>query len=235
MVRKEEIEKLVKEKILLIGEAGTGKTYNAVRVAGYLSERGQKVTYIDPEFGAERELLRLTDAQLENIDLRVCPEWGQFKEAIRERTDCYIKIVDGLSEAIELFRRYLEAKFTAQGFYVVSDKEFEIKDPDTFLLPWASFPKVYDEMKYILYEMLQHDYQVLATMHPLRASDAKQELEQSIKRKFDTVIEMRRSEGDSVNWYAVVRKNRGREDAQMNINIKPESILSLFKRKFEGE
>jgi len=233
VVRKEEIEKLIKEKILLIGEAGSGKTFNAVQIAGYLSEKGQKVMYVDPEYGAERELLKLTDAQLENIELRVCPEWMQFKEVIQEDADCYIKIIDGLSEALELFRRYLESKFVAQGFYVAGDTEFTIKDPDTFMLPWNSYPKVYDEARGVVYKLLRHDYQILATMHPLKASDTKRELEQSIKRKFDTVIEMRRSEGDTIKWYAVVKKNRGREDTQMNANIKPESILSMFKRKFE--
>ena len=154
MVKKEEIEKLIKEKILLVGEAGSGKTYNAVEIAGYLSEKGQKVMYIDPEFGAERELLKLTDAQLENIELKVCPEWVQFKEVISEDTDCYIKIIDGLSEALELFRRYLESKFIAQGFYLVGDKEFEIKDPDTFMLPWNTYPKVYDETRGVVYRLL---------------------------------------------------------------------------------
>ena len=235
MVKKEEIEKLTKEKILLIGEAGSGKTYNTVQIAGYLSEKGQKVVYVDPEYGAERELLKLTDAQLENIDLKVCPEWIEFRDAIcEEDAGCYIKIIDGLSEAIELFRRYLISKFISQGFYIAGDKEYDIKDIDTFMLPWNSYPKVYDEARNTVYELLRHSYNILATMHPFKASDTKLELEQSIKRKFDTVIETRRSEGDNIVWYAIVRKNRGREDTQMNANIKPESILSMFKRKFEG-
>jgi len=221
---------------LLYGDAGTGKTYSAVQLAKMLSIEGRRVIFIDPEFGAEKELLKLSDKELQNIELKITPDWVTFRDAVLSDDDCYIKIIDGLSEGLELFKRHLMKKFIAQGFFIIGEKEFPIKDLDTFTLPWGSYPKLYDEVKSIVYIILQHKYYILATMHPLKASEGKAELGQDIQRKFDTVLEMRRKEGDTINWYAIIKKNRGREDTTTNAVVKtPDIVLNTFKKKLEDE
>ncbi|RLE49111.1 MAG: hypothetical protein DRJ18_00275 [Candidatus Methanomethylicota archaeon] len=213
MVTLQEIKRYIKEKILLVGNSGTGKTYCCVKIAVELSKLGHNVVYIDPEFGSQREFLRYTDDELANIDLRVVDSWTEFKNAVLEPSKCTLKIVDGLSEVINLHQKYLMDKWFAQGYVDIGDKRVEIKDPDSFRFPWNLYPTLYDEVRHIIYELLyNHSYHFLMTMHPLQGTEAKERLQEDLFRKFDCVIELRRLEGDTPNWEAIIRKNRGKED-----------------------
>ena len=118
----EELNKYIKEKVLFIGNSGVGKTYQCVQTAKFLAENGKKVIFIDPEFGAERELRNLGkewfDKYGDNLELLVTPDWKSFRQAALDETECFIKIIDGIKEAMELFKDYLEQKFIAQGYYL---------------------------------------------------------------------------------------------------------------------
>jgi len=236
MVKREELQKLIKEKILLVGEAGSGKTYTSVKLAEFIASHGYTVIYIDPEYGAERELLNLSDDALDHIELIVAKTWPELKNAIEQNNKCFIKIVDSFSDALEHYKRYLESKFIAQGYYLIGEKEISIKDPDTFKLPWQSYSKLYDAFRDCVFTMLEHDYHILTTMHPLKGTDTKESLQQDIFRKYDTVIETRRAEGDTVKWYGVVKKNRGREDETLfvKINDVANTLIKLFEKRLGG-
>lgn len=231
MVTKKELRGLIKEKVLLVGNAGTGKTYAAVKVASALSESELKVVFIDPEWGSNKELERLTDSQLENIDLKITPRWELYKDAVLSNDSCYLKVVDGISEGVNLYRKFLEERFVTQGFYNIGEKTFEIKDPSTFVLPWNFYARIYDSVRDMIYEMLEHDYHILVTMHYIGDSDAKKSLEQDIYRKVDSVLQMERtsSEGKPA-WFSMVRKNRGRDDFGI-VNVKDVSTPVIERLK----
>jgi len=81
MVKVDAVKKMVKNKVLLYGDSGTGKTHCALKVAFLFSENGKKVCYVDPEFGTQREIVELAangkigDEHLENVTMFVTPRW----------------------------------------------------------------------------------------------------------------------------------------------------------------
>jgi len=213
MVKKEELMKKIKEKILLRGQTGVGKTYTAVRLAEFVASRGYKVVYIDPEWGAERELELLDDEVLENIELRIVPEWKSFKYECLKNDTCFLKVVDGLSEGFELALRFLEERYERLGYYVVQDKEIQIRDRDSFVLPYMAYPKVYSGVKEIVHNLVKHSYHIICTAHPFKETATQQALEQAIFRKFDTIIDLEKRESmtpPSIEYVAFLKKHRGK-------------------------
>jgi len=165
----------------------------------------------------------------------ITPDWKSFKHAVLEEKECFIKIVDGIKEAMELFKDYLEQKFIAQGYYIVEKNPIEIKDPDTFSLPYVMYPKLYDEVKNLIYELLrmEHNYHILVTSHWFGESDAKERLQEDIFRKFDTVIELKASKEETPTWWAIIHKNRGREKAGVSNVIRgnlTEKLLTIWQK-----
>ena len=231
MVKRDALKKYIKEKVLLYGDTDTGKTYTAVKLSEFLVQQGKSVVFIDPEFGSHRELVKLPDEILEGIDLRVVRTYPEFRDACLEDSDCFLKIVDGLSEGMEIHKRFLEDKFIAQGEYVVGEKSFKIQDKDTFTLPWQTYAKLYDDLKGVVYRAIQHRYHFVMTMHPFKATETKTELMQSIMRKFDTVLELRRDETSEggVNRYGVIKKNRGTDVSNCVLSDVAEVLINKFK------
>lgn len=213
MVKRTELEAKIKEKILLMGDSGVGKTYTCTKIAKLVAGAGKKVVYIDPEYGAERELEGLTDAELEMIELKIVPRWEMIKPAIEANDDCFLKIVDGISEVFDASMHYLEQRFLAQGKYVVGDKEQVIHDKETFVLPFVSYPKVYEDVKIACTKLIEQKPHILCTAHPFGSSDARQRLAESIYRRFDTVLDLRIQTTSipvpSSSYVALCKKHRG--------------------------
>uniref|UniRef100_A0A6M3XLL3 Putative ATPase domain containing protein n=1 Tax=viral metagenome TaxID=1070528 RepID=A0A6M3XLL3_9ZZZZ len=243
MVSVEELKKMIKEKTLLIGESATGKTFIASEVAIALAGLGKDIIYIDTEYGCQKEFLRLSttgDKVLDKVDLRVKVRFDELFDSILEEGNCFLKIVDGLDELIRMNKEYLEDKFSQAGFYVMGEKTFDVKDKETFVLPWNFYPKVYGNAIDSIYKMLKHDYHILVTMKSLGETDAKKHVEDVIKAKFDTVIEtkkvLRSMEGSggviqTPLWYGTIIKNRGRENETSNVVTKNihKALIDRFK------
>jgi len=240
LVKREELEQMIKEKILLIGDSGTGKTYTSVKVAEFVAEAGRKVVYIDPDVGAERELELLSDEALENIELKVTTDWLSTKHAIMSEDACFLKVLDGLGSVFEQAKVYLVDRFLAQRYYVVGDKELEIKHKETFTLPWASYPKVYDDVRMAVHNLcIKQKPHVICTMHAWGESEARQRLTEDIYRKFDTVIDLRRTPVSQplpgIVYDAVLRKHRGRPiTAKAVLEKHVEQLRKLFGRRMKG-
>lgn len=214
MVKRSELETKIKEKILLTGGTGVGKTHTAVKIAEFVAEHGRRVVFIDTEYGAERELELLSDEVLENIELRVTPSWEMLKGAVFSNDDCFLKIVDGLSAVFELNKAFVEDRFVARGRYMVGEKEIEITDRAVFTLPWQSYPKVYDSVRSVCRELVEQKPHIICTHHPFGESETKMRLTEDIARKFDTILELRRTPvtqpKPAIRYEAVLRKHRGR-------------------------
>ena len=223
MVKRSELENKIKEKILLIGDSATGKTYTVAKVAGYVAGNGKKVVLIDPEYGAERELELLPDDILENIELRVTPDWLKTKEALEKPdADCFLKMLDGLGDVFEQSMTYLNERFLGQGYYSAGDAEKEIKHKETFVFPWSAYPKVYDDVrKTVRMLCLKQAPHIICTMHSFGEAETRQRLTEDIYRKFDTTITLRREIVDYTDtvtreqtkkfeYQAILNKHRGK-------------------------
>jgi len=240
MVKREELLSKIKEKILLIGDTGVGKTYTAVRIAEYVASHGKPVVFIDPERGAERELELLDDNALEHIELRDCPDWESLKRAIWSRDDgAFLKILDGLSEAFIASRLWLEDRYIAHGKYMVGEAEVEIKDREVFTLPWQGYPKVYDAIRKICHELVRQRPHILVTMHSFGTTATKESLEADVFRKFDTILELRRRVSQTppaIVYDAVLKKHRGRPfEAYVAFSGYVDKLIKLFGRRLGEE
>lgn len=213
MVKRSELEAKIKEKILLTGGTGVGKTFTSVRIAEHVVKAGKSVVYVDPEFGCERELELLSDEVLDKIDLKITPEWKGFKYEVLKDQRCFLKIVDGLSEAYSLAKFFLIDRFVRTGKYMIGESEKEIKDKDTFTLPWESYPKVYDGLREICQALMKQRSHMICTMHLFEETKTKKKLEEDIFRKFDTVIDLSKTldmtSGD-LTYGAHLIKHRGK-------------------------
>ena len=245
------LKKKVKNKVLLRGESGTGKTHCALRVSFLFSESGKRVCYVDPEWGCQKEILELynagaiSDEHIENIEIYITPKWKSEKEEVREldegvylggfvnvfdRLDGDLIVIDSMSELMNIHKRYLEQKFISQGYYIPKEKEVEIKDPDTFTLPFQHYTKIYDELVGMVYKLLMRRGHMLCTMHPIGDSDSRKRVEQNIDRKFDTIIELYSTvENNEKTWFGIVKKNRGK-DVVARISKVDEKLVEMFRK-----
>lgn len=214
MVKRSELEAKIKEKILLSGNSGSGKTYTAVKIAKLVAETGRKVTFIDPEHGAERELELLSDEVLENIDLKITPRWEMLRSAIESKDDAFLKILDGLSEVFELCKHFLEQRYISRGKYIAGEKEISITDPQVFVLPWVGYPKVYSEVLASCRKLVEQKPHMVVTMHDFGETDARRRLTENVYRKFDTVLELKVQTATlpvpMASYMAQCRKHRGK-------------------------
>jgi len=139
-------------------------------------------------------------------------------------------VIDSMNEIMAIHKKYLEDKFIAQGFYIPKENVVEIKDPDTFSLPFQFYNKIYDEMLSVIYDMLQTNSHMLCTMHPIGDTDTKKRVQSEIDRKFDTIIELSVTiEENKKVWYGVVVKNRGK-DIVVRIADVDKKLIDMFSR-----
>jgi hypothetical protein len=255
-MKREELHGNVREKFLFDGLSSTGKTWMALNITKLYAMNGKKCVFIDPEDGVQRELDSgifddLTDEQLGRIEivhandietyLKYMFGWVVEKHAgtqtvpFQHGVDYDLKVCDGLMTELEQFKYRLTQKFVKQGYYVQGERQFQISNPDTFTLPYAFYSKVYDQLREGVNMMMTHSYDLVATTHPFKTTDAHKALEQSIYARFDSVIKLNKMimpQGTPV-WNATIIKNRGREAVdKSNILEDTSSLLMYFIKKF---
>lgn len=236
MVKRSELEARIKEKILLTADSGSGKTYTAVKAAKLVAENGKKVVFIDPEYGAERELELLSDEVLENIELKITPRWEMLKIAIEAKDECFLKIVDGLSEVFESCKFYIEQRNLARGTYTAGDTVKDIVDRETYTLGWVEYPKVYSEVLASCRKLVEQKPHIICTTHSFGETPSNKKLTENVYRKFDTVLELVKQSATlplpSVNYLAICRKHRGKSiSGAGRVPSHIEQVERLFKRR----
>jgi len=254
-MNREDLEKSVKEKILFEGLSGEGKTFMSMIIAKIYAMNNKKVIYIDPDHGTDRSLKTifgdLTDEQLNNIQMVYATDIetylkymigyteekhiGSQKLEIKHGVDCDLKVCDGLTTEIEIYKTRLTQKFINQEYYEIGGTRFSIRDPTTFVLPYQFYAKLYDQIKEALVIMLSHNYDIICTMHPLKDTEAQKSLEQSIYQKFDSVIRLNKTllPTGKPKWDAKIIKNRGRESPdKSNVMDDVFVLFKYFMKKF---
>lgn len=254
-MKREDLGRHVKEKFLFEGLSGVGKTNIAIKVVKLYTMNNKKILYIDPEHGTDRDVEKLftdlKDEELANIELihatnietylKYMTGWIDEKQVgsqtvkFHHGVDYDLKVCDGITTGIELHKTQLTQKFLKQGFYEIKEVRFPISSPDLFVLPWSTYSKLYDSVRESLVTMLDHKYDVICTMHPLKQTEAHQALTQSIYQKFDSVIKLNKMllSNGTPKWDATIVKNRGRENVNTTNKIDDSNlILNYFIKKF---
>lgn len=255
-MKREDLKGNVREKFLYVGRFATGKTYLALIVAKLYAMNGKKVLYIDPEDGTQREIEAgifndLTDEELSRIEivhtntieecLKHVNGWeedlsiGSQINIVKHGNDCDLKIFDGLSAEMEMYKYDMVQDFIKQGFYTIGDTVFKIKNPDLFTLPYQHYNKLYDQLRDVILTLMKHKFDIICTTNPFKESSAQQMLEQFIYGKFDTVVELNKSlQSKGIpKWDGVVEKNRGRERPDKeNTIISARPLIVYFIKKF---
>lgn len=251
----EDLKKNIKEKFLFDAPSGCGKTNLSLKIAKIYAMNDKKIIYIDSEKGTDRDLEKifgdLTKEQLNNIQLinatnintyiKYMYGWEEDKSIgtqvniIQHGLDCDLKVLDGIGTEMELFKTKLSQRFQDQGFYTIGDKRFEISNKETFVLPFNFYAKVYDQIKEALVVMLDHKYDIIATLHPLKDTKAQMQLKECIYQKFDSIIRLNKeisSEGFP-KWNGTILKNRGKESPDKSNTLESiDPILKYFINKF---
>lgn len=245
----------IKEKLLLEGLTSTGKTLLAMKVAKIYALNNKKILYIDVEHGTDREKKKvfgdLTDPELGRIEivhatdidtlLKAMLGWTEEKQVgsqtvqIEHYRDYDLKIVDDLVSEIDLYKAKLTQRFIKQGHYEIGGTTFKIPNPDTFILPFNFYARIYDQIKEALVIMLNGNFDLLCTMHPLKETESQQNLQQAIYMKFDSVVRLQKIllPTGFPKWSAMVVKNRGRESPEnSNVLDNIEPLLAYFATKF---
>lgn len=255
-MKREDLDSDINEKLLFEGSSGTGKTWLSMNIAKIYSIAGKKVLYIDPEKGtnkAKKKIFNnLTDEELDKITvisatnieiyMKYMLGWRETKQVgsqtveFNHGNDFDVKICDGLTTNIELFKTKLTQKFVKQGFYTVSEKNFPINNPELFTLPFQFYAKMYDSLKDSLNIMLDYPFDIIASMHPLKETEGQKELRESIFQKFDSILRLNKIVLSTGNpkWTATILKNRGRESPSMSNQLDDTSSLYMyFIKKFD--
>jgi len=253
-MKQEDLKKNIKEKMLLESPSGAGKTNLALKITKIYAMNNKRVLYIDPEHGTDRDLKMfgdLTPKELENIELihatnvdtyiKYMYGWSEDKSIGPQRnivqygTNYDLKVCDGLGTEIELYKAKLSQKFQAQGYYEIGGKRFDIINKDTWVLPYQFYGKLYDQIKEALVVMLDHKYDIIATLHPLKQTESQQELQQSFYQKFDSVVRLHKQllANGHPRWSATTVKNRGRESPEKSNHMDTvDPLIVWFINKF---
>ncbi len=254
-MRREDLDTDIKEKMLFEGLSGTGKSNISMKIAKIYAMNDKKVIYIDPEAGTDKDKKKifedLTNKELENIELikatnietylKYMLGWKEDKSIgsqiniIQHGLNCDLKICDGLTTEIELYKTKLSRKFQSQGYYEIGGKRFDINNKDTWILPYQFYAKLYDQIKEALIEMLDHEYDIIATMHPLKQTEGQQDLQQHIYGKFDSVIRLNKQllPTGFPRWNGTIVKNRGRESPDKSNTLDSfDPVIIYFIKKF---
>ncbi len=254
-MRREDFNKNIKEKMLFEGPSGTGKTKLSMIITSIYAMNNKKVLYIDPEKGTDKDSEKtfgcLTDKELENIEmvyatnidiyLKYMFGWTEDKSIgsqiniIQHGLNYDLKVCDGLGTEIELYKTKLSRKFQEQEYYEIGGKRFEINNKDTWVLPYQFYGKLYDQIKEAIVVMLDHKYDIIATMHPLKQTEGQQDLQQHIYGKFDSVIRLNKQVLPTgfPRWNGTIVKNRGRESPdKSNILESFDPMIVYFIKKF---
>lgn len=254
-MKKEDIGKNVKEKFLFEGLTSSGKTNISLKIAKLYLLNDKRVVFIDPEHGADRDIEvlfnDLTDEQLERFELisatnietylKYMLGWTEERRTANELIkiehglNCDLKVCDGLVAEIGLYKARLTQKFLKQGYYTIGDKNFTISNPETFVLPYNFYGKLYDQIVEALIVMMDHKYDIICTTHPFKETESQQALEQIIYAKFDSVIRLNKLTltMGTPKWTATIIKNRGKEAPnKTNVLDTVDPILKYFIKKF---
>jgi len=231
MVTKDELHKSYKIKVLLKGGSGTGKTFCAVKSAGYVADRGFKVLYLDYEKGSIKELLELSDDTLQNIIHEDFCDYKTMVNAlntnIKEEKDLKLVVIDPMP-LVEIARLSAADAFLDQGYYYIGEKRVEISNKETFDLRGYMYQLPNSWVLRFLTNITIFNQDVICTL----ATPNKYETDYD--GKFDVVFDCYNAwVGNNIFYKAIPKKMRGVDLSNFPAIDNPhKKLLEAFEKKY---
>jgi len=216
---------MFKLKGLFYGKAGAGKTYCALTTALHFAKQGYKVLYLDLENGTDKAIVDLAvsgkveigevSESVVNVIINgntlkilktlkwIDTEYVVYSDTINKYD---LVVLDGISEVFNQKRDFIELDAKRKKRFISPQGGIhEVKDPETFVLPFFMYPPIYDDTAQVVRHLtLKTKPHVIMTLRESEGeSSTKQKFEQDIFALFDFVFHVQSPE------LAYVKKIRG--------------------------
>lgn len=233
MVSDEELDKLIKIRILLKGPSGSGKTYGAVKVCEYVANKGE-VLFLDSEVGGAREIKKLGGEIKKNIHYRQFENFQELTERIAEFKDraeqIKLMVIDPM-HLVEICRVSAKNAFFKEGSYFIGEKKVNITNKDTFDLRGYMYQVPNTWVFEFLNAIANAKQDVVCTL----MTPNKYDVERPIDGKFDYIFETytEYDNNDKLIFKAIPKKLRGAEsqDSKPITNV-GNLLVNMFKVKY---
>jgi len=186
-MKKEELLKNYRIKILLEADSGAGKTYACVKCAEAVSLNNKKVLYLDVDEGATLELLNLSDEVLENITYINIDNYSDLYKILKHKAEnYYLVIIDMLYPHLKDWaRHHVREALLKQGYYYLGEKKVPITNPETFDLRGFMYSLANNKEKEIFIILRKLKPHIICTAYPLDDDKKNQ-----IRGYFDIVLQI---------------------------------------------
>ena len=223
-MKKAELLKRLKLKILLVGDSGAGKTYTSVQIARAVAEKGGKVLYLDVDDGAVLELMNLPDEVLENIDHENVKDFPHLVNSLRKASQYNLIVIDMIWPHLRQWaREYAKKLYLAQGYYWIGEKKVPIDNPETFTLRGFMYQLPNEKEQEVLHMLRIADAHIVATAYP-EQDDAIRNL---LYGKFDIVLQLYNTAQGRIAKVVKVRANPQLEGKIMQNHV--QALANKFK------
>lgn len=213
-----DIKSFAKQKFLLVGDTGTGKTRTAVELAVEFARAGKTVRYIDTEEGAVNEFISIFEElygsldkgieELGNkIDYRLAIKPNELIEALKDATNYDLLVLDSYYPLVQdNIRLYVRDLYLQQGYYKIGEKKIPIENPETFTLSGFMYQLANEFEKKIMEKLLESRTNVIFTTKPI--PEEKSDKRNWLYGFFDVVLHLYKT--NSGEHLAKVIKIRGK-------------------------
>lgn len=228
-MKREELIKKKKRKVLLRGGTGVGKSYTIVRAAEAVASKGGKVLILDTQRGCVDHLEKLNDEVLQNIEHRDCFRFEDMQQGALSNEYDMIAI-DLLSSKQFMARLRAKEKILSQGWYMIGEKKIVIENPETYMLSGFSY-MIPNEWEIKLMESL-----IQNRAHVICASCFNQDFEkepgvgENLDGYFDLVLKLYYEDREGKREYkAIIAKNRiNPEKEGLTLSDPAQAMAKLF-------
>jgi len=212
------LRSFAKQKYLIVGDTGTGKTRTAVELAVEFARNGKTVRYIDTEQGATNEFISILEelyGSVEKgieelggrIDYRVAIKPNELIEALKDATKYDLLVLDSYYPLVQdNVRLYVRDLYLAQGYYKIGEKKIPIENPETFTLSGFMYQLANEFEKKIFEKLLESRTNIVFTTKPI--PEEKSDKRNWLYGFFDVVLHLYKT--NSGEHLAKVVKVRGK-------------------------
>lgn len=213
----QDLKQQSKQKILLRGESGSGKTYTAAKIALEVATNGGRTLYADTESEGSTTLVHLIESgeynksDVDNIDYQQVESYEDLVDVVSHETqkDYDLLVLDTIDH---------------KHSYVLKEVTGAKRESDA---EWNEFMTIYSEEKEIMEKIGKPQTNIVATLDPESGKNDKPKGAQTnIHGYFGIVVDtVRRGDGE---WGTIIDNYVGRPDA---INTNPPNFVEKMSEE----
>ena len=218
-----------RNRYMVLGEVGSGKTTTLVKLTKQYVNKQQKVLFIDyKDIGATELLMNLTDDELKYIQYETPTNYTQLQN-IDVLNDHKLIVIDAFHHLRFDCRKFIRDEYISQGYYTVNCKPVKINNLNTFSLSHIGYGGGYSEAKlrenYIIDKYINCGKDVAISIIPEDTS-GKSIFADSLMANFDNIIEVSYTDDNTTGrtWNYRIRRWRGIQDNNYNEQVVNEEL-----------